>query len=233
MYLTQTTSPMLMKNLLSPLKTSWIFARTISPRGRGCSRRLFENLTVLALLLAAFSLKANLLDDFNDNTKTAWSDTANGGTIVESGAVFTITSSAANGALTSSKKTSDTFTNAAGHTVEVRVDVNSISPAGGATNGHAVLGWVPSGALNSSGYSLSVGIGDVTIYKAGVSIYRSNLVATIQRTNLLVIMRMATTGTSVAIRASVYKKGSGNSLLLFDQTVTDVSGVLGAGQAAP
>src|SRR5207249_6273263 len=68
---------------ISPLKTSWIFARTISPRGRGFSRRLFENLTVLALLLAAFSLKANLLDDFNDNTKTAWSDTANGGTIVE------------------------------------------------------------------------------------------------------------------------------------------------------
>src|SRR5678815_2038833 len=110
-------------------------------------------LACAALLLFALSLDAKLLDDFSDNIKTAWTDTPNGGSVIEAGSVFTITTTASAGALTSSKKTSDSFTNALGHTIELRATVNSLSPGGTATNGHAVLGWVPSGALNSSGYS--------------------------------------------------------------------------------
>ncbi len=185
-----------------------------------------------ALLLFALSLDAKLLDDFSDNIKTAWTDTPNGGSVIEAGTVFTITTTASAGALTSSKKTSDSFTNALGHTIELRANVNSLSPGGAATNGHAVLGWVPSGALNSSGYSLSVGAGDITVYKAGVGIYTSNLLTAIQSTNLVMVMRLTPSGGAVDIRASVYKKGSGDNLLLFEHTANDATGILGAGNAA-
>jgi hypothetical protein len=187
------------------------------------------------LVLVTFltsSLHAKLLDDFNDNIKTAWTDTPNGGSVGEAGGVFTIITTGSPGALTSSKKTSDLFTNALGHTIELRVNVNSIIPGGAATNGHAVLGWVPSGALNSSGYSLSVGVGDITIYRAGVGIYTSNLLTAIQSTNLLVVMRLTPSGGAVNIRASVYKKGNGDNLLLFEHTVNDATGIVGAGNAA-
>src|SRR5439155_15737259 len=149
-------------------------------------------------------MQATLIDDFNDNIKTAWTDAANGGSVNEALSVFTITSTSSAGALASSKKTSASFTTASGHTIELRVNVNSITPDG---NGHAVLGWVPSGALNSSGYSLSVGTTNITIFRAGVSIYSSNLVNSIQSTNLVVILRMSTSGGTVSLRATVFKKG--------------------------
>ena len=184
---------------------------------------------ILGLMLPAH---AKLLDNFNDNIKTAWTDTSNGGSIDEALGVFTITTTGTAGALSSSKKTSDLFTNALGHTIELRVGVNSISPGGAATNGHAVLGWVPSGALNSSGYSVSVGVGNITVYRAGVGIYTSNLVTAIQSTNLVVVMRLTPSGGAVNIRASVYKRGNGDNLLLFEHTVNDATGILGAGNAA-
>src|SRR5882724_2619031 len=107
-------------------------------------RIISYSLTACSVLLC-LSSPARVLDNFNDNLKTAWSDTANGGSVVEAGTVFTITSTAVAGTLASSKKISEAFTLTAGHTLEFRVDVNSISPKATA-NGHAVLGWVPSGA---------------------------------------------------------------------------------------
>ena len=102
----------------------------------------FAGLLLAILLLATASASAKLLDNFNDNTKTAWADTAAGGSVTEAGSVFTIVSSAVAGNLASSKKTSDSFTNASGHTIEIRAYVNSVSPDG---NGHAVIGWVQIG----------------------------------------------------------------------------------------
>src|SRR5947209_8634553 len=93
-----------------------IITASLSPITRALARTGFV-LSLLGTLLASFSLQAKILDDFNDNIKTAWTDTANGGTIIEGGSVFTISSTALAGALASSKKTSDLFTNAAGHTI--------------------------------------------------------------------------------------------------------------------
>jgi hypothetical protein len=173
-----------------------------------------------------------VLDNFSDNIKSAWTDAANGGSIIEAGGVFTTTTTAAAGALTSSKKTSESFTTAAGHTIELRVNVDNINPGGGATNGHAVLGWVPSGALNSSGYGLSVSVGDVTITKAGVSLYTTNLATPIQSSNLVLVLRLTPAGASMNVKGSVYKKGAGNYTLLVEYTANDASGILGAGNAA-
>src|SRR5436190_19563449 len=96
--------------------------------------------TVSFWLLLCSPVSATLLDDFNDNIKTAWTDNLNGGSATEALTVFTINSSASPGALTSSKKTSALFTTASGHTIEIRANVNSITPDG---SGHAVVGWVP------------------------------------------------------------------------------------------
>ncbi len=202
------------------------------------SRSAFRNSTALAGLAFALVLglsltvSARVIDNFNDNLKTAWTDTANGGDVTEAGGAFTITSTAVAGTLTSSRKTSETFANAAGHTIELRVGVNSIAPAGGGTNGHAVLGWVPTGALLSSGYYLSVGVADITVGRAGGSSYATNLPANIQSSNLVLVLRLTPSGTSVDAKGSVYKKGAGNYTLLFEYTLTDGTGLIGTGNAA-
>jgi hypothetical protein len=222
-------SPPRIETIFNQSRTIGLSARAQRPLNRRGSYLIFAACNVLAALFASVTAQAALLDDFNDNIKTAWSDTLNSGSVTEGGAVFTISSTASAGALTSSKKTSATLTNANGHTIEVRVDVNSITADG---NEHAVLGWVPSGALNSSGYSLSVSTTNVTVYKAGVSIYSSNLVSTIQNTNLVLVMRMSASAGAISVKATVYKSGNGNNLILFEHTVTDVSGILGSGNAA-
>src|SRR5947199_6678707 len=113
-----------------------ILTSRLSPYLIGC-------FTALAMLLAAFSIHAKTLDDFNDNAKTGWTDTLNGGSVTEASAQFTIATAINSGLLTSSKKTSQAFTNVAGHTLEFRVDVISVLPANPDTNALATLAWVP------------------------------------------------------------------------------------------
>jgi microcompartment protein CcmK/EutM len=178
---------------------------------------------------SVLSLQATLLDNFS-GTKTGWTDTQNGGTVSQLNGSFTVTSSASPGALTSSKKTTFNFVNAVGHTIELRVNVASINP-GGAANGHAVLGWVPSGALASSGYYLRVGTNDITLARVGGASYTTNLVTAITNKNLLLVLRMTTTGGGVDARGSVYNAAGGAGSLLFEYTISD-AGTTGTGNAA-
>src|SRR5262245_56073292 len=97
------------------------------PRSR--KSLLYRNFALSAFAVTAMVLRsmlpahAKLLDDFNDNLKTAWTDTPNGGSVNETFGAFTIITTGSAGALSSSKKTSDSFTVALGHTIELRVGV--------------------------------------------------------------------------------------------------------------
>src|SRR6185369_11180116 len=140
-----------MKNSCTHLRSQHAYIAKSSPSVL-CNFAASAGLAFALGLGSSLTLCARVIDNFNDNLKTAWTDTANGGAIIEAGAAFAIAATSVPGALASSKKTSEAFTIAAGHTIELRVGVNSISSTGVETNGHAVLGWVPSGALLSSGY---------------------------------------------------------------------------------
>jgi len=183
---------------------------------------------VMALALTA---SATVLDNFNDNVKSGWTDTIAGGSITEAAQRFNITTAGGGGSLTFSRKTSASHTNANGRTLEFRVDVTTANPAPPDTNALAILGWVPTGGnLLAAGYSVSVGANDVKVMKGASTLYATNVA--IQNTNIAIVLRMTTAGASVTVRAQVYKLGNGLLQLVFDRTIVDGSGLVVAGNAA-
>ncbi len=195
---------------------------------------------VLALTLVPSPL-ATVLDNFA-GAKTGWTDTLNSGTVTQSGGQFTVATATGNGALTYSIKSSSAFTNLAGHTLEFRVDVNSVSPGNGDPNPLAILAWVPSGgAVLGSGYSVALGGGSVSLQKGAAVLYSTNYLAAatnIQNTNITLVLRMTPAGSAVAVNARVYKRIPNGQIgeyftTLFEYTATDSSGLIGqAGNAA-
>lgn len=189
---------------------------------------------LLALLLGAnFTASAFILDDFNGASLSGWTTVLNGGSVVQSGGQLTITPVAAPGGLTYGKKTDRTFTNLATHTLEFRVNVNSILTNNTTTNGLAVLGWIPTGgALGANGYSLGVGPLGAAILVNASFVYTTNFVTPIQSSNLVMVVRMTPDGANVIVQSSVYSKGDGRFTVLFEHTVTNSPGIIGiAGNA--
>ena len=132
----------------------------------------------LLWMTSALCLQATVLDNFNGATMAGWTDTLNGGTVVQGGGVFTVTTATGNGALAFSRKTSANFANADKHTIDLRVDVNTVTPGNPDPNALAILGWVPTGgALLVNGYSVSVGYEDLIIQKGATVLYATNFVA--------------------------------------------------------
>jgi len=189
---------------------------------------------LLALLFASgFPAFARVLDNFNDNTKTGWTDSLGGGSVSESGQQFTITTAVGSGSLTSSKKTSEAFTNTAGYTLELRVDVGAVNPAY-SPNALAVLAWVPAGgALFANGYSLTAGANDVKLQKGATVLWTASLPSGIQNSNVTLVLRMTPSGGAMTVNARVYKQTGTQTLqnftVLAEYTATDASGLIGVG----
>ena len=155
-------------------------------------RTAFAAACVAALigLTSALNLQATVLDSFTGGTPSGWTDTLNGGTVVQSG-VYTITTAPSSGSLTYSRKTGSPFSVAPGNTLEFKVDVVTVT--GGATSPLKILGWVPTGgALLANGYSVAVSQTDVTVYKnatvltniTGLSLQNSSLSIALRMTDL-------------------------------------------------
>ena len=105
----------------------------------------------------AFDMAAIVLDDFNDNTKTGWSDILNGGTVTEANQQFELRTAPLNQTIfTSSRKTSQTFRIQDGGRVEFSVDVISSVVDNDA---YAVLAYVPApgGVGTLTAYHLAQG----------------------------------------------------------------------------
>jgi len=191
-------------------------------------------------LLSCLPLPATVLDNFT-GPKTGWADTLNGGSVLQSSGEFTITTANPGGSLTYSVKTSAPFTNASGHSVEFRINVDSVTPGSMNTNPLAILGWVPDGgALLASGYSVSVGAADVMLHKGGSILYATNFTVAgtnLQNANITVALRMSCEGTAITVNARVYRRIPNGTVgeyftTLFEHTVVDASGLLGAGNPA-
>ncbi len=183
-------------------------------------------------MLFSLHVSATLLDGFPSGTRTGWTDTANGGSFFTSVHAFTIGTANASGSLTYSLKTSQAFSTVATHTLEFTVDVKSVRPAGTDTNALAILAWVTNGgSVLASGYSLAVGAADLQIRRDTTVIYQTNFAGGLQNSNITMVLRLTPSGTDVIVKARVYKTGGGNGSLLFEQSVTNASGIIASGNA--
>lgn len=107
-----------------------------------------------------------LVDDFNDNIKTGWSDSLNGGSVTESNAQFRIiTVPIATPSFTAGRKTSQSFTIEDGGRVELSLDVINATAN---PDAYAVLAWIPTANSLSSlaGYGVAHSSDDVLLFKA-------------------------------------------------------------------
>src|SRR5690348_604719 len=207
--------------------TSWALARVIP-------------IAASLPLLFCSPLPATVLDNFT-GPKSGWTDTLNGGSILQSGGEFTITTANPAGSLTYSLKTSTPFTNASGHSVEFRINVDSVTPSSLNTNPLAILAWVPSsGTVLTNGYSVSVGPADVIIQKGTLPLYTTNFTGagvSLQNASITIALRMTSEGSGVTVNARVYRRIPNGApaqyfTTLFEKTVVDASGLLGAGTPA-
>ena len=161
-------------------------------------------------LASVLGLQATVLDDFSSATRTGWTDTPNGGHLVQSGGQLQVATAASSGALTYGTKTSQSFANAANQTLEFRVDVNAVTPGSGNTNPAAILAWLPSGAVpgsGSSGYSLWITAGGATLKKGSATLVSGTYAAAATNNqNTTLVLRMTPSGSSVSVNARVYRQ---------------------------
>jgi hypothetical protein len=167
----------------------------------------------LWLLTAGYLAPARVLDDFNDNTKTDWTDYVfqpGLGTITEAGGQFKIEVPAVGQPLfAASTKTSETFTLQEGRTLEFRVDMVS----GLEKDSFAILSWIPTAEKVSSlaGYSLAKSSTDVLVVKGlNKYFYNENPTPAIKNENVTLVLSLTGSGGNVIITAKVLDKDNHN-----------------------
>jgi hypothetical protein len=190
---------------------------------------LITTFTALVGLSLAMTTQARVLDDFNDNTKTGWSDFSFAppyGIPQEQNGQYRFEIPKAlqdqvKGIFSASTKSSETFTLKEGRTVEFRVDVVS----GGAKDSFAVLSWIPvnpQGPSRLQGYSVAKSTTDVLIVK-GINKYfvaASGEAANLKQDNITLVLNLTVKGGNVLVHSQVLDKDSNNKVL-WESSVID------------
>ena len=194
----------------------------------------------IAVAALGVSLQATVLDNFDDNTKTGWTDftfVPGFGLPTESGGQFQFIQnvSPSGGAIFSaSQKTSQKFALKDGRTIEYRVDVVK----GGAKDSFAVLAFIPTanspGTLG--GYGLAKSTTDILITK-GINKYfvaDDGPAAALKQDNITLVLNLRAKGGSVIVHARVLDKDANNAVI-WEKTVVDTAAadVLVAGKDDP
>jgi hypothetical protein len=199
------------------------------------SQRLSACVAAIALMFGLFvSLQARVLDDFNDNTKTGWTDFKATDQlpipdVVEQNQqfVFDIPSALVDltpdGLYTASVKTTEEFTLADGRTVEFRVDLVQ----GAGNDDFAVLAFVPKGIdpKQTLGYSFAKSANEILLVKALNHYFLDDdtPTGTVKHSNVTMVMSLTGQGGNVIIDAKVLDKDADNAVL-WERTVTDTPG---------
>jgi hypothetical protein len=171
------------------------------------------------------AITETLLDDFDDNTKSDWSDftfvDGFGLPSEESGRFIFDLPGAGQDIFTASQKISREITLAEGQTVELKVDVEEST----GEDTFAVLAFIPNTGGNSpgtlAGYGLAKDPTDVLITK-GIQKYfiaDDGEGATLQNENITLSLKLEVRGGNVEVTGSIIDKASGD--VLWQQTVID------------
>ena len=196
-------------------------------RAKYCPKLWLLLLVIYAVVvrLGTFNCSARVLDDFNDNLKTAWQDFSfNIGVpysdISEQNGQFKFTLQPVGQPIFSaSTKTSETFTLQEGRTVEFRVDLVT----GNGADSFAVLAFIPTGSEVSqlAGYGLSKSPTDILISK-GINKYFYAATPTLKNDNVTMVLSMTVKDGSVILTGKVLDKDNKNAVI-FEQTVVDTT----------
>jgi hypothetical protein len=171
-----------------------------------------------------FVLDNAVLDDFDDNVKTAWSDFTfipGFGLPVETDGQFQFNLPPAGQSIfTASTKTSRTFALADGERLVFSVDMVS----GNGKDSFALVGYFPSAAAVSTltGYGLAKSATDILITK-GINKYFYNEDVSdlnIKNENVILSLSLEGRGTSVVINGRILDKDNDNAVL-WERTVVD------------
>ncbi|MBE7499653.1 MAG: hypothetical protein HS113_04975 [Verrucomicrobiales bacterium] len=172
------------------------------------------------------SASARVLDDFNDNSKTGWTDftfVPGFGLPTESGGQFRFDlPPAGQDIFTASQKTSETFELKEGRTIEFRVDLVD----GSGADAFAVLAFIPNTGGNTpgtlAGYGLAKDPDDVLITK-GVQKYfvaDDGPTAELKHQNVTLSLTLTVKQGNVIITGRVLDKDANNAVL-WERTVVD------------
>lgn len=189
---------------------------------------------ILALAISALlshEALSRVLDDFDDNTKTGWTDftfAPGAGSMVEANGEYrfeipAVVLQSVGGALfCASTKTSEQITLQEGRTVEFRVDVK----AGGAKDSFATLAFIPTssgGPQQLKGYSLAKSTTDVLLVK-GINKYfvdnNASEGAPAKQDNVTLVLSLSVKNGAVIINGKVLDKDD-NDAVLWERTVRD------------
>src|SRR5881394_1027503 len=195
-------------------------------------------LMIYALRLGTCNCSAHVLDDFNDNLKTAWQDfsfpVGPYANIAEQNGQFKFTLQPVGQPIFSaSTKTSETFTLQEGRTVEFRVDLIT----GLGADSFAILAFIPTSSSVSSlaGYGFSKSTTDLLISKGiGKYFYNENPTPAVKNDNVTLVLSMTVKNGSVILNAKVLDKDNNNAVI-FEQTAVDspAADVLADGTDSP
>ncbi|HOC01339.1 MAG TPA: hypothetical protein PKM43_21645, partial [Verrucomicrobiota bacterium] len=181
---------------------------------------------LVAGLMFAPPSAARILDDFNDNTKTGWTDFTfipGFGLPVEQAGQFHFDQPPANQDIFSaSQKTSELFELKEGRTIEFRVDL--VESAG--EDAYAVLAFIPNTGGNNpgtlGGYGLAKDPTDVLITK-GIQKYfvaDDGVTAELKNDNVTLVLRLAAKNGNVTVTGKILDKDAGDAVL-WERTVVD------------
>jgi len=182
------------------------------------------------------------LDDFNDNSKTGWTDftfVPGFGIPTESNGQFRFEqpkSPTDGGIFSASQKTSRPFDLVEGEQLSFQVDV----VRGGAKDSFAVLAFIPTtgagGPGSLAGYGLAKSTTDVLITK-GINKYfvaDDGVTAELKQEDITLVLRLTAIGGSVVVNAQILDKAANNAVL-WNRTVLDTpaADVLADGSDSP
>ena len=178
---------------------------------------------VAALMALMPAAQARVIDNFNDNTKTGWTDftfTPGFGLPVESGGKFTFEQPAAGQAIFSaSRKTSELLELKEGRTLELRIDLLQ----GGAKDSFAILAFIPEGSNPASlgGYGVAKSTTDFLLSKSiGKYFYNEDPAVPVKQDNITLVLNLSVKNGSVHIRGQVLDRDAGDAVI-FEQTAID------------
>lgn len=166
-----------------------------------------------------------VLDDFNDNTKTAWQDFSfpvgiKYADIAEQNGQFKFTLQPVGQSIFSaSTKTSRTFDLVEGERVEFRADLVS----GNGADSFAILAFIPtsSSVQSLSGYGFAKSTTDILVTKAlDKYFYNENPPTQIKNENVTMVLSLTVKNGSVFINAKVLDKDANNAVL-FEKSFVD------------
>ncbi|MBI4324299.1 MAG: hypothetical protein HY674_03460, partial [Chloroflexi bacterium] len=186
--------------------------------------------TAIILFLLAMSLtgplQARILDNFDDNTKTSWTDftfVPGFGLPKETDGQFKFDlPPAGQDIFTASQKVSENLELKEGRTLELRVDLVD----GSGEDAFAVLAFIPNTGGNSpgtlAGYGLAKDPTDILITK-GIQKYfvaDDGITAELKNSNITLVLTLTVRGGSVIITGKALDKDS-NDAVIWERTVVD------------